>query len=86
MSSPGLNPTTELGALFKRSTLQLMSPEERLSNIVPSPDALDADTNGAPNEASIGRSVSHGCIRMKMKDAEELFSRVKVEPPVEIIR
>jgi len=65
--------------------------------IPPGPDnplgsrAMDLNTpgiriHGTPNEASIGRSVSHGCIRMKMKDAEELFSHVKVGTPVEIIR
>lgn len=65
--------------------------------IPPGPDnplgsrAMDLNTpgiriHGTPNERSIGFSVSHGCIRMKMKDAEELFSQVEVGTPVEIIR
>lgn len=41
--------------------------------------------HGTPNERSIGHSVSHGCIRMKMKDAEDLFSQIEVDIPVEII-
>ncbi len=35
--------------------------------------------------ASIGYSVSHGCIRMKPKSAEDLFKKVKVKTPVKII-
>ncbi len=41
--------------------------------------------HGTPNERSIGYSVSHGCIRMKMKEAEDLFSKVKVGTTVVII-
>jgi lipoprotein-anchoring transpeptidase ErfK/SrfK len=65
--------------------------------IPPGPDnplgsrAMDLNTpgiriHGTPNERSIGFSVSHGCIRMKMRDAEDLFSQVEVGTPVEIIR
>jgi hypothetical protein len=40
----------------------------------------------ATNEpASIGRPRSHGCIRMQRADAEDLFSRVTLGTPVEIV-
>jgi hypothetical protein len=40
----------------------------------------------ATNEpASIGRPRSHGCIRMTRDDAEELFARVSLGTPVEIV-
>lgn len=35
--------------------------------------------------SSIGYSVTHGCIRMKPKSAEDLFKKVKVKTPVKII-
>ena len=34
--------------------------------------------HGTPDSASVGYSLSHGCIRMKMRDAESLFRRVRV--------
>ncbi len=37
----------------------------------------------APN--SIGRAASHGCIRMRNGDVEELFARVRVGDEVEIV-
>lgn len=41
--------------------------------------------HGTPDAASIGYSASHGCIRMKIPDAEWLFRRVEVGTPVFII-
>ncbi len=41
--------------------------------------------HGTPDAASIGYSASHGCIRMKIPDAEWLFKRVDVGTPVFII-
>jgi hypothetical protein len=41
--------------------------------------------HGTPDAASIGYSASHGCIRMRIPDAEWLFSRVEVGTPVFII-
>jgi len=41
--------------------------------------------HGTNNDASIGYSVSHGCIRMRIPDAEWLFSRVPLGTPVFII-
>ncbi len=41
--------------------------------------------HGTPDSASIGYSASHGCIRMRIPDAEWLFRRVEVGTPVFII-
>ena len=41
--------------------------------------------HGTPDAASIGYSASHGCIRMRIPDAEWLFQHVDVGTPVFII-
>jgi lipoprotein-anchoring transpeptidase ErfK/SrfK len=41
--------------------------------------------HGTPDAASIGYSASHGCIRMKIPDAEWLFKHVDVGTPVFIV-
>jgi lipoprotein-anchoring transpeptidase ErfK/SrfK len=41
--------------------------------------------HGTPNSGSIGYSVSHGCIRMYIPDAEWLFGVVDVGTPVFIV-
>lgn len=41
--------------------------------------------HGTPDAASIGYSVSHGCIRMLIPQAEWLFERVDVGTPVFIV-
>jgi hypothetical protein len=41
--------------------------------------------HGTPDAASIGYSASHGCVRMRIPDAEWLFRRVKVGTPVFIL-
>lgn len=38
--------------------------------------------HGTSNDASLGYNASHGCIRMKMSDVEELFDLVEVGTPV----
>lgn len=38
--------------------------------------------HGSPDAASIGRPASHGCIRMHLRDAEELFDMIDVGTPV----
>jgi lipoprotein-anchoring transpeptidase ErfK/SrfK len=48
---------------------------------------LSADSvgiHGTPNPETIGTSASHGCIRMRISDAEDLFDRVVVGTQVEI--
>jgi lipoprotein-anchoring transpeptidase ErfK/SrfK len=42
--------------------------------------------HGTPDAASIGYSASHGCIRMRIPDAEWLFERVQVGSTVFIVR
>ena len=42
--------------------------------------------HGTPDAASIGYSVSHGCIRMRIADAEWLFERVSIGTLVFIVR
>jgi lipoprotein-anchoring transpeptidase ErfK/SrfK len=42
--------------------------------------------HGTPDAASIGYSASHGCIRMRIPEAEWLFTRVHVGTPVFIVR
>ena len=41
--------------------------------------------HGTPNDGSIGYSVSHGCIRMHIPDAEWLFVRVRIGSTVYIV-
>lgn len=41
--------------------------------------------HGTPDAASIGYSASHGCIRMRVPDAEALFNQVNVGTPVLIV-
>ena len=41
--------------------------------------------HGTPDAASIGYSASHGCIRLKIPDAEWLFERVEIGTPVFIV-
>ena len=41
--------------------------------------------HGTPDAASIGYSASHGCIRMRVPDAEWLFNHVDVGTPVAIV-
>lgn len=42
--------------------------------------------HGTPDAASIGYSASHGCIRMRVPEAEWLFEQVEVGTPVYILR
>jgi lipoprotein-anchoring transpeptidase ErfK/SrfK len=41
--------------------------------------------HGTNNQGSIGHNVSHGCIRMRKADVEELFEIVKVGDVVEMV-
>lgn len=41
--------------------------------------------HGTNQPRSIGRRASHGCVRMRNRDVEELFERVRVGDPVELI-
>jgi lipoprotein-anchoring transpeptidase ErfK/SrfK len=41
--------------------------------------------HGTPQDGSIGYSLSHGCIRMHIPEAEWLFEHVDVGTPVFIV-
>jgi hypothetical protein len=41
--------------------------------------------HGTPDAASIGYSASHGCVRMRIPDAEWLFEHVEVGTPVFVV-
>jgi lipoprotein-anchoring transpeptidase ErfK/SrfK len=45
-------------------------------------DAAGVGIHATPDDASIGYSASHGCIRMHQPDAEWLFGHVRVGTPV----
>jgi lipoprotein-anchoring transpeptidase ErfK/SrfK len=47
-------------------------------------DAAGVGMHGTPDDASIGYSASHGCIRMHIPDAEWLFHHVNLGTPVVI--
>ena len=42
--------------------------------------------HGTPDERSIGKPASHGCIRMKNRDIIDLFKRVKKGTQVKLIK
>ena len=48
-----------------------------------SPDGYGIHATNEPG--SIGKARSHGCIRMSREDAEDLFDRVPLGTPVEIV-
>jgi lipoprotein-anchoring transpeptidase ErfK/SrfK len=48
-------------------------------------DASGVGMHGTPDAASIGYSASHGCIRMRIPDAEWLFDHVRIGTPVFIV-
>jgi lipoprotein-anchoring transpeptidase ErfK/SrfK len=41
--------------------------------------------HGTNNQRSVGHNVSHGCIRMRKADVEELFEIVRVDDVVEMV-
>jgi lipoprotein-anchoring transpeptidase ErfK/SrfK len=47
--------------------------------------AAGVGIHGTPNDASIGYSLSHGCIRMHIPEAEWLFQHVAIGTPVVIL-
>ena len=47
--------------------------------------AAGVGIHGTPDAASIGYSASHGCIRMRIPDAETVFAHVSVGTPVFIV-
>lgn len=47
-------------------------------------DGGEFGIHGTPAPDSVGKFSSHGCVRMLIRDAEDLFDRVAVGTPVEI--
>lgn len=48
-------------------------------------DSPSVGIHGTPQPWTIGSWASHGCIRMKISDAEDLYDRVYIGTPVQII-
>jgi lipoprotein-anchoring transpeptidase ErfK/SrfK len=48
-------------------------------------NAAGVGIHGTPNDASIGYSESHGCIRMHIPEAEWLFQHVGIGTTVVIL-
>jgi lipoprotein-anchoring transpeptidase ErfK/SrfK len=46
---------------------------------------VTAGFHGTPNRASVGRAVSHGCVRMFDENARELFDLVRLGTPVTVL-
>lgn len=42
--------------------------------------------HGTNNESLIGGAVSHGCVRMRNRDIEDLFNRVSLSTPITVQR
>lgn len=42
--------------------------------------------HGTPDPQYVGQAVSHGCVRMKNQDIEELFEKVALGTPVKVVR
>ena len=55
------------------------------SSIARVPRGIFSNLVGTPDAASIGYSASHGCIRMRVPDAEWLFNHVRLGTPVAIV-
>lgn len=41
--------------------------------------------HGTNNPASVGKFSSHGCVRMRIADAEELYDKVDIGTPVDVV-
>jgi len=46
---------------------------------------VTAGFHGTPNRDSVGRAVSHGCVRLFDEDARELFDLVRLGTPVTVL-
>ena len=44
-----------------------------------------AGFHGTPNRASVGRAVSHGCVRLYDENVQELFDLVQIGTPVTVL-
>jgi lipoprotein-anchoring transpeptidase ErfK/SrfK len=62
------------------------SPRNPMGEAVLGLDRGNYAIHGTNNPASIGRYVSHGCIRMYNRDIVDLYGRVPVGTPVYVLR
>ena len=46
---------------------------------------VSAGFHGTPNRASVGRAVSHGCVRLLDEQAQDLFGLVQLGTPVTVL-
>uniref|UniRef100_UPI004047D48D L,D-transpeptidase n=2 Tax=Cyanobium sp. TaxID=2164130 RepID=UPI004047D48D len=46
---------------------------------------VTAGFHGTPNRASVGRAVSHGCVRLLDEQAQDLFGLVQLGTPVTVL-
>ena len=46
---------------------------------------VTAGFHGTPNRASVGRAVSHGCVRLLDEQAQDLFDLVQMGTPVTVL-
>ena len=46
---------------------------------------VTAGFHGTPNRASVGRAVSHGCVRLLDEQAQDLFDLVQLGTPVTVL-
>ena len=60
-------------------------PGEPAGHALDGPRRAGVGMHGTPDDASIGYSASHGCIRMHIPDAEWLFNQVQIGTPVFIV-
>jgi L,D-transpeptidase ErfK/SrfK len=44
-----------------------------------------AGFHGTPNRDSVGRAVSHGCVRLYDENVQELFDLVRIGTPVTVL-
>ena len=92
-------PTGSYNILFKIKKPTWISPYDQKLRIGPGPDnplgtrwmefkqdpTGDYGIHGTNSPLSVGQFSSHGCVRMRIPDAEALFDKVPVRTPVEIV-
>jgi hypothetical protein len=73
---------TDRGGVYGAAALALSAFSEKL---IYWPEGGPVAIHGTNDQSSIGKAVSHGCVRLGARDLERLFSRVELGTPVEIV-
>lgn len=82
-----VNPATGKGQWGERLPKQILpGPGNPLGTRAMNLNSPGIRIHGTATDASLGFNASHGCIRMKMSDIEELFEQVGVGTPVVIVQ